>query len=174
MEFDRIVRPKLIVPRRRIPMGKPGDPVDLLMALKNVEAELGYVEGAALVDRHGADLSSILDDLLDEDAQRKLLQAVRAMELLHAPRIPSVTVHSRRPRRKDAWDLDRLERTFRDAVDRITPGVSLSLSSVEQDATFITPAARLVCLWSSLLLLGAECVLRKTRARTRKNSTSAA
>lgn len=164
------VRVKGAVFEKLVPIGQPGNPADFLTALLNVEAELAFVEGAVLQDVHGLPLPSLLDDVFTTDEQKELLDAVRAMRgfclFTMGCSVDSVP-HS--PWRR-VWGLDDLEHVFREALNPITRMAYPFLTSENDDciigkegAEAVSETARLVCLWSALLLLAAECVHLKMR-----------
>lgn len=153
--------------QKLVPIGRPGNPADFLTALQNIEVELSFVEGSVLHDENGIPLTSVLDGVLTVDEQRELLDAVRVMRGFHFLKISCSAVSVPFSPWQRVWDLAELERIFRTALNPITKQVFPSLTSDSDNR--VLEATRLVCLWSALLLLAAECVLLKMKLQTRNN-----
>ena len=147
---------------------------DFLNAIRNVEAELGFLDGRSLRDARGNRLPSILDRLIPSiEDQRRLLDAVRAIRVFVDPR---TLVSETRPfpvPAFGAWNLDRLEEEFKRAIAAVQPQALLSLKWIDMQEVVLRRriesahfAKREVCVWSSLLHLAAKCAVLRSCPKT--------
>ncbi|MBU1348983.1 hypothetical protein KJ781_02855 [Patescibacteria group bacterium] len=164
--------------RRRtyfVSVGESDDPADFLVALANVEAEIGgYTDGRCPQDTDGGKTPPIMDGVLSTDEQLELREALRVMRGFSAPRFGHATTVPFTSSVRKAWDLDALETVFRNAVRSVAPHaravVSTALDEMggyDERTEVIDPSARTLCLWSSLVHLAAECAVLKVKFRRR-------
>lgn len=157
----------------RVDVGSPEKAADFLNAIRNVEAELGYLDGRSLRDALGHRLPSILDRLIPSvEDQRRLLDAVSAIRAFVDPRTSVSETRPLPPPAFGAWSLDRLEKEFKSAIAAVQPQALSSLKWInDRDVELhlriesAHPAKREVCVWSSLLHLAGKCAVLRSRPK---------
>ncbi|MCI0479720.1 hypothetical protein L0Y59_04195 [Candidatus Uhrbacteria bacterium] len=164
-------RPTVVRRRKRpVAIGDRDDPAECMVALANVEAEIGCIEGTRLQGPDGAVLPSILDSMMTSREREELGEAMRAMRGFYFPRLRRAASLAFVGTMSRAWCLDDIEAVFQRAVSAVAPHARMASSALADETTdfeerseAMDTTSRSVCLWSSLVCLAAECAVLKRK-----------